>query len=373
MANPKTVTVTRKVQVVINSDDKAYVKETYEKLYKWQYMCFRSANYIVTHLFVQEKISEFFYMEEEARNKLVDVKKDADGILNTSRANTIYQVLSKKFKGEMPMSIAANLANNLYGTFRKERSDYFKGTKSIRNYKKGIPMPFAGSDILHLADDGSGRIFSFVLFGIPFKTYFGKDFSDKPVLFHRILTGEIQLKGSSIQLKDNKIFWLATMQIPVLSGALDENVMAEASLSMEYPIIVSIGKYKYQIGNKEEFLHRRLAIQAACQRAQKAAAGNRPGHGRKRKLKNVDHFREMERHYVDHKLHVYSRRLIDLCLKHKAASLILVDQKEKEAIAKEQSNAEPAEPFLLRNWSYFSLKTKIAYKADMAGIPLIEE
>ncbi|WP_158500264.1 hypothetical protein [Sphingobacterium sp. ML3W] len=38
------------------------------------------------------------------------------------------------------------------------------------------------------------------------------------------------------------------------------------TLSVEYPITVAIDKDSYQIGNKEEFLYRRMAIQAARQR-----------------------------------------------------------------------------------------------------------
>jgi IS605 OrfB family transposase len=63
---------------------------------------------------------------------------------------------------------------------------------------------------------------------------------------------------------------------------------------------------------------------------------------------------------------VYSRKLIDLCVKHHAATLILVNQEQKEEIAKE-------DPFLLQNWSYYSLKDKINYKAEKAGIQVIIE
>lgn len=71
---------------------------------------------------------------------------------------------------------------------------------------------------------------------------------------------------------------------------------------------------------------------------------------------------------TDHtsKLHLYSRRLIDICVKHKAGTLLLINQHEKEAVAKEDE-------FLLRNWSYYGLKEKIAYKAKKVGITLIIE
>jgi IS605 OrfB family transposase len=80
----------------------------------------------------------------------------------------------------------------------------------------------------------------------------------------------------------------------------------------------------------------------------------------------LEHFRERERDYVQQRLHVYSRQLIDLCVKYRAASLILVGQTEKEAVA-------TGEEFVLRNWSYCALKEKIQYKANKAGIMLITE
>ncbi|HTR29414.1 MAG TPA: hypothetical protein VMH27_09085 [Puia sp.] len=80
----------------------------------------------------------------------------------------------------------------------------------------------------------------------------------------------------------------------------------------------------------------------------------------------MEHFRDREKDYVQQKLHVYSRQLIDLCVKHRAGSLILVGQAEKEAAA-------VGEEFVLRNWSYYALKEKIQYKANKAGILLITE
>src|SRR5690606_29991712 len=118
--------------------------------------------------------------------------------------------------------------------------------------------------------------------------------------------------------------------------------------------------------NKEEFLYRRIAIQAARHRIQKAAALNKGGKGRKKKLNSLEHFNKKEKSYVDSRLHLYSRRLIDICVKSQAGTLLVVNQTSKEEIAKDDE-------FLLRNWSYYGLVEKIKYKAEMAGINLIIE
>ena len=184
--------------------------------------------------------------------------------------------------------------------------------------------------------------------------------------FTVLLEGKTKLCTSQIQLKDRKIFWLPIFEIEKDNHELKEEIIAEASLSIEYPITVHIGKVKATIGTKEEFLYRRLAIQSALQRAQTGANYTRGGKGRKRKTKAIERYKEAEKRYVQNRLHIYSRRLIDFCIKHQAGTLILVNQQAKQQIAKE-------EQFLLRNWSSYDLVTKIKYKAVKAGIEVIVE
>jgi hypothetical protein len=60
--------------------------------------------------------------------------------------------------------------------------------------------------------------------------------------------------------------------------------------------------------------------------------------------------------------------LVDLAVKNKCSEIVLLDQKRREDEAKEDN--ESGEPFVLRNWSYFGLESKIDYKAKMSGITL---
>ncbi|UEG51411.1 hypothetical protein LLH06_10545 [Mucilaginibacter daejeonensis] len=360
------VVLTRRIQLLIDTEDELMIKEAKEKLYAWQRVCFRAANQIMTHQFVQDQVKDFFYFTEDVRLKLTDNKKEDVGMLISSKTNTTYRVLSNHFKGEIPTNILSNLNQLLISTFNNEKKEYQTGERSLRNYKKNLPLPFGPEVISKLTRTNDSRNFSFRLFQIPFRTFLGKDTQDKKGLLEGVLQGKTKLRMSSIQLDKGKVFWLATFEYQKKHAELDSKIIAEASLSLEHPIIAKINDYEHVIGNKEEFLYRRLAIQAARNRVQKGASFNRGGKGRKRKLKSVEHYKDMEKKYVEYKLHVYSRRLIDLCIKYKAGNLILVNQGAKEQIAKE-------EPFLLQNWSYFSLKEKIAYKADMAGINLIVE
>lgn len=360
-----TIVLTRRIQLQIDSDDKEKRSEYYKTLFEWQDIVFRGANMVMTHQYVQEQIKDLIYLQDDVKVKLADRNKDEEGILNTSRMNTTYRVLSHYFKGKIHTDILSRLNNTLVATFNTERSDYWKGVKSLRNYKKDIPIPFNGKQ-LKLTKEENNKDFKFTLFKIPFRTYLGKDRSDKRILLQRALVGQLKICASSIKIVKGKIFLLLALEMPKKQHELKDHIIAEASLAVEHPITIQIEKDNFHIGNKEEFLYRRMAIQSARHRIQRAAAFSRGGHGRKKKMKSLEQFDKKEKNYVDNKLHLYSRRLIDICVKAQAGTLLLVNQSLKEEVAKEDE-------FLLRNWSYYGLIEKIKYKASMAGINVIVE
>ncbi|MCX2837868.1 transposase [Salinimicrobium sp. MT39] len=361
-----TLKLTRKIQLLVDLPTQAERKEALDKLYQWQNRAFRAANMMVSHLYVQEMIKDFLYLTERVQYKLVDEKKDELGILQCSRIHTTYRAVSSRFKGEIPTNILSNLKQSLYSSFNKDKMKYWSGESSLRNFRRDMAFPFDMEGISGFSYDEERRAFCFRLFSLPLKTYLGKDYTDKRHLLEQAVKGEIRLCTSHIKLKDGKIFWLPVFEIKKEQHALKPQVVAEASMSLEYPIVVKTGTERLTIGSREEFLYRRLAIQASRKRAQKGATFSKSGKGIKRKLKAVNRFHNTESNYVSNRIHVYSRRLIDFCIKHQAGTLILMNQEDKAGIAKE-------EEFVLRNWSYYDLITKIKYKAEKAGIEVITD
>ena len=345
----------------VPSDQK---NEMWEKLYRYQNRCFRAANLIASHLYVQEMIKDFFYLTEELQYKLADEKKDEMGMFNRSKTGTTARMVFDRFKGEIPTDILGSLNNTIQSTFSKNKADYWQGTKSLRNFKKDIPIPLPVKCLSKIRYVEETKAFCFNMFAIPVKTYLGKDYTDKRVIMERLLKEEIKLCTSQIQLKDRKIFWLAVFEFEKEKNLLKPEIIAEASLSLEHPIVVKANNVTINIGSKEEFLYRRLAIQASQKRIQDGIAYARSGNGTKRKQKALYKSDNMESKYVSHRLHLYSRKLIDFCIRQQAGTLVLKNQEEKIGIAKEQE-------FVLRNWSYYELQTKIKYKAEKAGIELI--
>jgi len=358
------IQLNRKMQVLIDLPTQEERKAALDKLYSWQYNCYRAANLIVSHLYIQEMAQEFLYFSEGVRYKLLDEKKSENGILNRSRMNTTYRVVSDRFKGEMPTNILSQLNNILMSAFLKNREAYWKGERSVKNFKRDMAFPFNKAGIQRLTYDEEKKIFRFRFFSIPMVFYLGKDHNEKSKLLHKLINGDIKFCTSHMKLEKHKIFMHAVFEFEKEEHKLQPDKIAEASLSIEYPIIVKIGRAKLTIGTKEEFLHRRLAIQSARKRVEIGVTSAKSGKGRKRKTKALERFKNAEYNYIQNRLHVYSRKLIDFCVKHQAGTLVLMNQEEKIAIAKEEN-------FLFQNWSYYDLTSKIKYKAEKAGIELI--
>ena len=136
-----TMKLTRKIQLLIDLPTSEERKEAMDKLYLWRNRCYRAANLIVSHLYVQEMVEDFFYLTEEIKYKLVDQKKDEQGILNRSRINCTYRMISDRFKGEIPTNILTNLNSTILSSFKKNRQEYWCGERSINNFRRDMAFP----------------------------------------------------------------------------------------------------------------------------------------------------------------------------------------------------------------------------------------
>lgn len=361
-------TITRKIEVYINEPDKEVKEEHFKKLHSWRFVCIKAANLLSTHLYTQDNIKSFIYLTEEIKVKLANSAKDPDGILTTSGQNAGYQLLSSLFKGEIPTDILSNLNANISKTYKAEKDEYFKGERSLRNYRKNIPIPFSSSNIEFKKEKEDDYNYIFSLYKIPFKTYLGRDRSHNKVIIERIISREYKLCNSSLQYdaERKKWFFLLCVTIPDTRLQPVPGMKVEAELGIEIPITARCGKFTHEIGTKEEFLYNRIRIQSKLHNLQKDLRYVRGGTGRKDKLQAVDRFQEKEKNYIATKLHTYSKILINFAVKMRAESITLVKQTEKEEQAKEDQ-------FLLRNWSFHNLKQMIEYKAKRVGIEIISE
>jgi IS605 OrfB family transposase len=361
--------ITRRVKLDFCVEDKKEIKELYEKMFKWRNFVRIAANWIVTHLYIQDNYREIHYLTEETKIKLANIAKDKDGILTTSRDNTTYQILSKNLKGECPMGMLSGLNTVIAKTYKSEWQDIKYGRRSLRVYRDNIPMPVRFADTSNWRKEEDGN-YSFFVYGISFKTWFGRDLSGNELMFDRAMAGEYKLSDSSIKLEKvqgkYKLFFYAVFTFEKEIIKVDPEKVADCYLSLRHPIIIKEKKEKlYTIGDYKEYLHGRLNIKAAIKRTQIVSKYNEGGQGRKKKLEALDRFELAEKKFVDNKMHRYSRDLIYYCIKRGIGKIVLNNYAE---VVDETHKDTEESKFLLSSWSYYNLSDKIKYKAAMVGI-----
>ena len=87
-------------------------------------------------------------------------------------------------------------------------------------------------------------------------------------------------------------------------------------------------------------------------------------------MQAIERYEKLEKNYVDSRLHLYSKLLVDAAVNNGCGTIYLVNQKPREDAAKK--DAEKGKPLVLRNWSYYNLKSKIDYKCKLYGIKVKE-
>lgn len=405
-------TITRSIELWIDEEDLETRKAARDKLWKWQDANMRIHNTIACHLYIQKNMQELAYFNKEfkANNpeifsqaaELPDGKKER----GFSPANRTYRIVSETYGGGMPSDIISNINSRMTSTFAKEADEYYRGERSLRTHKKNSPIPFSAKMITDIRLSEDKKEYHFTLFGkkhgVKFKTRFGRDTSKNKEHFEmcldpngKLLTGIVggpdwpigayKLCDSSFRIDGAKIFLLAVFQAESTKSNLIEGSVMEAHLSVTVPIALRFKGKTFSVGDRKEFLHRRIAIAASLQRAQIAARFNNGGNGdnskhgthRRKKLKTIEDFKDYEKNFVISKHHKYSKKVIDLCLKHKCEELVLKYTHEiecpKELTGKEKNVWHEENEYILRNWTYYGLTEKFKYKCKKVGIKLTVE
>jgi len=373
--------ITRKIQIYVSEEDVKQRKEFVHTLYEWRDLVRKAANTVVAHKFCQEQVKDFIYLKGDVKEKfyLKDILKEGKGM---SEQNTTYRVLSDMLKGKVPADIYSCLNQAVSNTFKETKKDIYTGKASLRTYKNNIPIPFSAKAIANLNWDSEDKRFYFNLFGIPFAMNLGRDLSGNKLIVNRCLEGGYKICSSSIMIDDRKkkTYLLLCVDIPKKIVKLKEGKTMYAFLGVQNPIVCTTEttfplnletQKMFTIGTAEEFNYRRRQIQESLRRAQINAKYSKGGKGRKRKLQSLDRFSDKEKNYVETKAHIYSRELVNLAIKHECSIINLINQEPREKKAKEDN--EKGNPYVLRNWSYYGLKTKIKYKAGMVGITLTQD
>lgn len=415
--------ITRKIEIFIHEQDREMNKNYMNTIYAWRDAVREVANIAVSHKFVQQNVRNFMYLQpdvmerfvqdhpervttdkktgkEKIRYNVSDILKDEKGF---SEQNVTYRLMTSMLKGKVHSDIYSCLNQAVSKTCKDTMTDVMRGETTLRSYKNDIPIPFSSSAISNIhgideevtnAKTGKPRKvkrYYFTLFGIPFACVLGHDRSNNGIIIDRCISGEYKMCSSSIAFqkvtdrltgkKRQKLFLYLCVDIPKQENKPDPKKVMYCYLGLDHPIeynyevraknIFDSGVKWCSIGSAEEFLHRRIQIQEAMRRCQMSCRWSKGGKGRKRKLQALERFAAAEKIYVHTKLHTYSRALVDRAVKNGCGTIVLVNQEPREEKAKVDN--QTGKPFVLRNWSYYGLKTMIDYKAKMVGIKVVSK
>ena len=421
--------ITRKIEVQIYS--KGVFAEDYNS--QWAFLrqinnyLYLAANLLASHNYFEEilsdrlKVTDTEYYKkrikmsrqsgsgkEESKKELREIDKEVRNKINelfkgTTKRTELYRIVAEKFGEVIPTKILANLNKSVTDCYVGEEKDIRKGERSLRNYKKGLPIPFSWGKkeptfpyIVKNEETGNSDIL-FQFFpelskkfckrqntgsaGSPltFRMHFGKDKSNNRAIVERIIADKdkagddrYKLSQSSLQIvgkdKNTKFFLLLCVDIPAQKNNLDPNKVLGIDLGINFPIYYATnkeGNVKGHIGDRDSFLKQRLAFQRRYKALQSVTCTS-GGRGRKKKLQPLESLRSKERAWTKHMNHLYSREIIKTAQKLRAGT---IHMEELTGIGKDKDGkVEERRQFILRNWSYFELQTMIQNKAKMAGI-----
>ena len=376
MKKGKTIVLTRLIELFFDTSSKEEKSECWKKLKDIQYHNFKCANEIVMSQYMINGVNSLLYngckdikvLRKEEKKKEVNqlMKEKMNFVFGQSQQNITYSMMSEIDREKLLGSYVFNALNaKVYSELNTDKSDIARGLKKVRNYKKTMPIYFMKSALKNLREEEGKIKFNWVK-GLDFVMSFyrkGKKnkSDDRRLWIQKIMNKEVDFGDPSIKIKGNQIFLLLPIKVPIQENKLNKNIVVGVDLGINIPVYVALNKgdARASIGSRESFLNERLKIQIQRRKIQKSLRYAKGGKGRK-KLKNLKNIKNREKNFAMTMNHNFSKMIIDFALRNNAGVIHL---ENLSGIGKDEKN-----DFILRNWSYFDLQSKILYKAKRAGI-----
>jgi IS605 OrfB family transposase len=270
----------------------------------------------------------------------------------------MYAELNKFVKEYAPdIDKVSKHLNNVLATvekkYRGECKDVLKGLRSYATYKS-FPVYVTGACLRK-----SLPKYSFLVYGMQFDLFFGKDNSGNREIIKKCISGEFEARDSKIIEKDNKLFLLLTFSHEVISIKTSKDKILGIDLGIAVPIYGSIyGQGGYlKLGDIDTLFKPKMAIEKKRRNLQSSIKLAKGGHGRKRKLKALDSMADKESNFRKTINHTLSKRVIDYCLCEGVGTIVM-----------EKLSGFKGNDRMLRHWTYFDLQTKLENKAAKYGI-----
>jgi putative transposase len=274
----------------------------------------------------------------------------------------------------LPSCISNTLNNEVVTNYSMDKSKVSNGDRSLRNYKKGRPIPIRtpAFDFKKVESESRDHIdIEFKPNGvygkkvITFRIFFGKDKQNNFLTMEKIISGEIKLASvCSLQIIKKELFFYLVVNEKVKEIVLDENLVVGVDLGIATPVYCALskGKQRLSIGSASEFFETRLQMQRRKRKIHQSLTRVRSQHGRKRKTKKIDALGKLERNFCHTYNHSLSRKIVDFAIKNGAGTIKL---ENLEGIGDSISET------VLKNWSYYELQQMIEFKSKKTGIKVM--
>jgi len=365
-------TRTLKLKMSVIGDDK---KASWKRLRQISNDTWKAANWITGGQYLNDLLIRRIYDRHkipkdnlEAVGKIEQEMFSKEGYFGTKRKATTERDIKGKFP-DIPPCVTNPLNQVVVSSYIKEKGDMLSGNRSLRSYRKGMPVQTTKAAINISVDESDNHHVIWNLSHqehIKFEIYYGKDKANNKLTVDRILLGTNKYCAPMLQLKDKDLFLLLPVQEPQRLFNLDSELSLGVDLGVSTPAYVAIskGKARQGIGFKEDFLRVRMQMQSRLRKLQKSIKMARGGHGRKKKIKALERIRDKERLFARTYNHYLSKEIVDFAIKNRAGVIKL---EMLEGFGKEEKHS-----FILRNWSFFELQSFIGYKAKAVGIKIVK-
>lgn len=349
--------ITRKIQ--IRSDDATF----WELLRNYNKLVYRASNRVMQIHYLREALENELLIKkatDESTPKRAEVRSllyGKEGAFEMSDTNIGYTALNTEFS-EISSYVKMCISQNVYQDFKNEVNDVRMGKKTQSTYRFGMPIPFSKTALVNLTNEG----FTFLKKNVQF--VFGADRSNNKSIVEKVISNEYALCDSAIQLKGKKAFLLLVVKMPVTQNELMESITATVDITHKCPIKLHISTKKgvIEVGDTANVERIRLMLSERYTKAQKSVKLAKGGHGRKRKLKFLETFQELEKNTAKTLNHAITKEVVRILVKERVSSINVVYENPKEL------EDEAEKKYLIRHWGYFEMTNLLKYKAEKEGI-----
>ncbi len=311
-----------------------------------------------------EKLLSKYYEDEVSH-----VEEGFEKFFSVKRQATSERDIKKKFP-LLPPCVTNVLNQVVFANYRKEKSDLLSGNRTLRTYRKGLPIPTSRNSIQFFIRDGK-HMFYWKLSRsekLTFSIYYGDDRGNYKQTLQNILKNKTDYSASQIKLEKNiyfkkghisrniyNLFLFLPVKDPIIKLKLDKKKYVGVHIGVGYPIYISLnsGLQRRELGDNNDFLKLRTQMQNRRRRLQQNLTSAGGGHGRSKKMQALNLLKDKERNYAKSYNHNLSKMIVTFAVKNKASSITVCVSTIKED--KEDKN--------LKNLSTFELKDMIKYKA----------